>query len=146
MKLWYREQNFLRNILKLKQNPFVPSAHAQMTHFEAWSGFRYQLSHIWHFKTTSQFPKLETRFDLESFPRMSPSQKNLIGDVIFNFADVSKNWFLVCKLHTSIVTQLMKPLLAINSQRLSLIQILTSYYMQNLRCQVVCSSCKHTIL
>ena len=146
MKLWYREQNFLRKILKLKQNPFVPSAHAQMTHFEAWSGFRYQLSHIWHFKTTSQFPKLETRFDLESFPRMSPSQKNLIGDVISNFVDVSKSWFLVCKLHTSIVTQLMTPLLAINSQSLSLIQILTSYYMQNLRCQVVCSSCKHTIL
>ena len=127
MKLWFREQNFLRNILKLKQNPFVPSAHGQMSHFEAWSGFRYQLSHIWHFKTTSQFPLLETRFDLESFPRMSPSQKNLIGDVIFNFADFSKNWFLVCKLHTSIVvTQLMTPLLAINSRRLSLTQILTS--------------------
>ena len=40
MKLWSREQMFLRNILKLKQNPFVSSAHAQMSHFQAWLDFR----------------------------------------------------------------------------------------------------------
>ena len=31
MKLWPREQNFFRNILKLKQNLIVFSVHAQMS-------------------------------------------------------------------------------------------------------------------
>ena len=37
-------------------------------------------------------------------------------------------------------------LIVINSQTVSLVQILTSYYKQNLGCQVVCTPCKHTIL
>ena len=53
MKLWLREQDSLRNILRLKRNPVVPFAYAQIHHFETWSNFRDKLSHIWHFKTAS---------------------------------------------------------------------------------------------
>ena len=46
MKLWYQEQKFPQEHFAIKTEPFVPSAYAQMSHFEAWSGVRYQLSHI----------------------------------------------------------------------------------------------------
>ena len=36
MKLWPRKQNFFRNILRLKHNPFIFSVHVQMSHFETW--------------------------------------------------------------------------------------------------------------
>ena len=77
-----------------------------------------------YFKTTSYFPRLETWQDLETFPKyVSLSTGVDFDDVIFNFDDLIKNRFLVCKLHTSHLTQSMTFPIVIIPQGVSFLQI-----------------------
>ena len=70
---------------------------------------------------------------------MSPWQAKFMDEIIPIFDDIYKNLSLVCKLHTSHVTESMALLIVIIAQRISLVQIWISYHFLKLRYYFPCS-------
>ena len=88
MKLWSREQNFLRNILKLKQKPFVSSAHGKISHLKVSQTLETNC-HIFGILKDSLVSQVRNMPWPWNFPVcVSPWQKKLIGDVFLNLADI----------------------------------------------------------
>lgn len=65
---------------------------------------------------------------METFTSKSSYELKLIGDFIFNFADVIKNRFLVRKIHTGYVTKLIMSPIVIMCQEAVLVLVSASYH------------------
>ena len=88
-------QNFLRNILRLKWNPFVSSAHAQISHLKVSQTLETSCHILGILKRLLSFSSWRNAVTLK-LSCVSPWQKKLIGDVIFNICwHQPKDRFLV---------------------------------------------------
>ena len=88
-------QNFLRNILRLIWNPFVSSAHTQISHLKVSQTLETSCHILGILKRLLSFSSWRNAVTLK-LSCVSPWQKKLIGDVIFNICwHQPKDRFLV---------------------------------------------------